>query len=218
MKTHCQPSTARLASIGAALLLAQTAAMGESQYGYSPSGGTDVTASAKVEVKVTVPTLILLRVGTAGTTQDLLEFEPAPGVNSAPTATALGGLTADVSDQAADWGGTAPTFTAPTGQPLTAYVWTNSNGGGELGFASTITTAMSGTGALAPSHITVAVSAATAGMPAHPATTSTNPNFGSFARNAVHSATWTYSVDATALEAAPAGVYEQETVYTATSL
>lgn len=207
-----------LASAGAAaLLLASPGLQAESQYGYSPTGATGVTANASVNISVAVPTLILLRVGAA-TGVSTLEFKRTPDVTTTPDSTTLGALTGNASDAAANWSGdppAAPTFAAPAGQALTAFVWTNSAGGGSLALSSDVTAPLSG---LSPAAITVATTAGTAGMPAHPANTTTGNFTGTVTRNALQSATWTYSVDATALASALPGVYTQTTTYTATAL
>lgn len=57
--------TRRLAGAlaGAAMLLVSANGLAESQYGYNSAGTGPVTAQAKVNVKVTVPLLVLLRRG-----------------------------------------------------------------------------------------------------------------------------------------------------------
>lgn len=204
-----------LATAGAtALLLASPGLKAESTYGYSAAGAAGVTATARVNINVTVPTLILLRVGAA-TGESTLNFSATPNATAAPTSATLAALTGDTSNAAANWDGTAPTFSAPTGQTVRAYAWTNSAGGGQLGLASVVNTALTG---IDPAAITVDATGVNGAMPAHPANTATNANFGTFTRNTLHAADWTYSVDATALNAASAGTYEQVTTYTASAL
>lgn len=199
---------------GAAMLLASPGLQADSEYGYSATGSAGVTATARVNINVTVPTLILLRVGPA-TTVSTINFTATPSATDAPTGATLAALTGDTNNAAANWNGAAPTFTAPTGQMVSAFTWTNSASGGQLGLATAVNTPLTG---ITPAAITVAVAAGAGTMPVHPATTTTNANFGTFARNTLHSADWTYSVDPAALAAASAGTYEQVTTYTATAL
>lgn len=207
----------KLLSTVAAFVVACPVAMADSQYGYSPSGATGVTAQASVTVTVNVPTLILLRVGSA-TAVDTLTFTAAlSGVTSAPTAATLTGLAANVSNQAANWDGTtAPTFAAPTGQALAASAWTNSRGGGSVAMVSTAAGGNTATG-ITPANITVTASASPAGF-THPANTGSAAFTGTFAKNTVLTSNWTYGIAAATLNAAGAGTYTQTTVYTATAL
>jgi hypothetical protein len=208
----------KLLSTVAAFALACPVAMAESQYGYSPAGATGVTAQASVTVIVNVPTLILLKVGTAGSTVDTLTFTAAlSGVTSAPTAGTLGALTADTNNAAATWDGTTPpAFTAPATQALAASVWTNSRGGGKVTMASTASASNTATG-ITTADITVTDSASNAGF-THPANTGATTFTGNFAKNTVLTANWTYGIAAATLNSAGAGAYKQTTVYTATAL
>lgn len=197
------------------LVLASGFAQAESTYGYNATGAGPVVATARVTVNVTVPRMILLRVGTSGATVDALNFAASLGIPGGLTAAAVT-LAGTGDSLASGWdGATAPTFTAPTAQSLVASAWTNSTGGGQLGLATVVNTALAG---LSPASITVTPTAGAGALPAHPANTATNANFGTFARNVVHSASWAYSVSAVALGAADPGSYSQETTYTATSL
>ena len=134
---------------------------------------------------------------------------------TAPTAGTLIGHAANVNNQAANWDGNAPTFAAPTGQTLRAYVWTNSNGGGSLALASTVNTALGG---LSPADITVTPVSVSGTLPVHPGNTATASFPTNFTRNTLHSADWTYGVSGTTLAGAAAGSYSQTTLYTATAL
>lgn len=188
------------------------AASAESTYGYNGAGTGTVSATGRVTVTVAVPKLLLLRVGTSGATVDTLAFTGA--FNGIPGGVAAAAL-ANGSNLASGWDGTAPVFTAPTAQTLTAYAWTNSSGGGQLGLSTTVNTAVGG---LSAASVAVTATAVAGTLPAHPATTTTNANFGTFTRNVLHSATWAYSVSAATLAAAAGGTYSQTTTYTATSL
>ena len=186
--------------------LTTSAAMAD---GYSAAGTGTVTATAKVTINVNVPKLILLRVGADNATVDTLTFAPTVSIPGAPT------TPADGNNVNAPWTGAAPIFTAPTAQTLTAFAWTNSSGGGQLGLASVET---AGATSLTAANILVTPTVVTGALPAHPASTTTNANFGTFTRNTVHSSTWAYTVDGTALTASTPGAYTQTTTYTATSL
>ena len=199
------------ALLGAALATASGVAVAESTYGYDAAGATNVSATAKVKVKVTVPKLLLLRVGADDTSVDILTFSAAltggviPG-GAAPT---------DGSSNPSAWNGSAPTFATPANQNLTAYLWTNSSGGATLTLSSATDTAL---GSIAPTDILVTPTALVGAMPVHPANTGTGSFPTNAARNTLHTATWGYSISGSALTAAPAGVYEQTTTYTATTL
>ena len=120
MKHFRTPTLAILA--GACLSLLGTNALAESTYGYSPSGTGTITASARLNLVINVPKLILLRVGGDGTAITDLIWNAGPTWSGAP-----GTLPAsDVSHQATTWDGSAPTITAGT-QPaaLNVYAWTN---------------------------------------------------------------------------------------------
>lgn len=188
----------------AALALAAGSALAESQYG---AGTGNITAQANVKLKVTVPQLILLSVGSAGATQDELVWTSSWSVATAPTAPTNG------NNQAATWDGSAPTATvsaSPAG--LAVYAWTNAAGGGSLSYAATAF------GANGP--VLGDISVASTGV-AHPApttlaTASTTPV--TFGANAVQTGTWTYSLSNTNAAAWAAGEYNSTVTYTATSL
>ena len=203
-----------IASAAAASLVGGNA-MAESTYGYNAAGAGPVIATARVNIVVNVPRLILLRVGADSTTVDTLTFNAGfAGIPGGITASAL--TTAGTGNSlASPWSGAAPTFAAPATQALTAFAWTNSPNGGQLGLASVVTTAL---GSISPASITVAATAGAGTLPTHPATTADNANIGTFTRNTVHSASWAYGISAATLAAAAAGTYAQTTTYTATSL
>lgn len=193
----------------ASTLLTSGAVMAESQYGYSTAGTGTVTATARVTIVVNVPKLILLRVGGDEKTLDTLTFAPTVAIPAAPT------TPADGNNVFVPWNGKAPIFTAPTAQKLTAYAWTNSSGGGQLGLATVVT---AGSTSMTAADILVSSSVVTGGLPTHPSNTVDNANIGAFKRNVEHSSTWAYTVDGTALTASTPGAYKQTTTYTATSL
>ncbi|MEZ5537017.1 MAG: hypothetical protein R3F02_15520 [Thiolinea sp.] len=197
----------------ASVLFSSAALMAESQYGYSSSGviGTGgLTAQADVKITVTVPNLILLRVGSANTTVDELTFTGTPSIPAVPT------NPADGNNVSVDWDGTAPTFSAATAQTLRAFSWTNSAGGGEVDCA--VTTAFPAASNLLPSHVTITSTAVTNGGLAHPGADSACGTPTSFARNTLVSSDWEYQVTAAGMAAAAPGTYSQTMTYTATAL
>lgn len=197
-------------AFAAAALLGVGALHADSQYGYSSTGATGVQASAGVQVQVTVPTLILLRVGNPQTPLNLLTLTATPTVTSAPATPADGSL------QAANWDGNAPVFGTAPSATVRAFAWTNSPGGAQLGLASVVDTPLGG---ITPADITVSAAAVGAlALLTHPATTATNANYALLPRNTVHQADWTYSIGTATLNAAAAGTYLQTTTYTATAL
>ena len=105
--THFRTPTLALIA-GACLSLVGTNALAESTYGYSPGGGSAVTANARVDLTINVPKLILLSVGAAGTGITNLIWNAGPTWTTQPSTLP----TTDVSNQANSWDGTAPI--APT--------------------------------------------------------------------------------------------------------
>ena len=118
MKHFRTPTLALIA--GACLSLVGTNALAESTYGYNAAGTGNVTATAQVKLSVTVPKLILLRVGSANTTVDTLAWTAVPSIPGDLTPPSTG------NNQSTSWDGTEPTITAGT-QPaaLNVYAWTN---------------------------------------------------------------------------------------------
>ncbi|MCJ0764775.1 hypothetical protein [Variovorax terrae] len=200
---------------GALLTLAASlGARAESQYGYDATGTSGArTATAKLDINIVVPKLILLRVGSSGTT-----------VNSANLTAALntgipGGVNnplTDGSNNASGWDGTAPVWTTATSSSVQAWAWTNASGGGKVDAA--VTTALAGGAGLTAADVTVASTAVSGGGLAHPGTdTGTNATT-TFTRNTIVSSNWVFSVSASALAGAAAGSYTQQMTYTATTL
>jgi len=105
----------------AVLALAGGQAPAESQYG---SGTGTITAQAKVNLSVTVPKLILLRVGSTNTTIDTVTWASTLSIPPVPTTPVTGNNTN------VDWNGAAPTVTpASTTNTLNVYAWTNAGAG-----------------------------------------------------------------------------------------
>ena len=164
------------------LALATGPALTESQYG---SGTGTITAQARVNLSVTIPKLILLRVGSTNTTVDTVSWTSARSIPGVPT-TPL----ASVNNTNVDWNGAAPTVTASsTTNTLTVYAWTNAGAG-------TINCSMgswNATGGPTNANFTVA----TTGSLPHP-----GGNLGAcastpFTSNVVATGTWAYTLGGT---------------------
>lgn len=110
--------------LAAAVALGSGAALAESQYGMGVDG---VKASAAIQLRVNVPNLILLRVGSAGATVDELEWTTGFKV---PSGTELWGSGTGT----VDWTGEEPTGIVKEPEALAVYAWTNNREGGGLTF------------------------------------------------------------------------------------
>lgn len=205
-----RPSTALMAravAAAAVLLLPAGAALAESQYGYDSAGTGTITAQARVNLSVAVPKMILLRVGSGATT-DTLSWNTSFSVTTAPTAPVNG------NNQAANWGGTAPTATTSANPAaLAVSAWTNNAAGGRLTYTAT---AFAANG---PTLGNVSVTAG-AGL-AHPTPTAlaTASTAGiDFAAGTVATGSWTYALDGTGSAGWRSGLYTATVTYTATSL
>ena len=206
MKHFRTPTLAILA--GACLSLLGTNALAESTYGYSPSGTVTITASARLNLVINVPKLILLRVGGDGTAITDLIWNAGPTWSGAP-----GTLPAsDVIKQATTWDGAAPTVTITNPADVTASAWTNSSGGGSLAYTATDF----GAGGPTLGNITVTPGAGLAHpTPVALATASTGP--ATFTKNALATGSWSFALGGTPA-AWTAGQYTSTVTYTATSL
>ncbi len=206
MKHFRTPTLAILA--GACLSLLGTNALAESTYGYSPSGTGTITASARLNLVINVPKLILLRVGGDGTAITDLIWNAGPTWSGAP-----GTLPAsDVSNQATTWDGAAPTVTITNPADVSAFAWTNSLGGGSLAYAATSFTA----GGPTLGDITV-TSAAGLAHPAPAVLDIASTGATAFARNTLATGSWSFALGGTPA-AWTAGQYTSTVTYTATSL
>lgn len=191
---------------GSALALAAGVALAESQYGYNPGAAT-VTAQSHLTLSVTVPTLILLRVGTQAGTGDTLSW-------AAPITWATAPAITTNDNQAANWDGNAPTLgtvTNPAAVPVSA--WTNSSGGGSLSYTASGFSPTTG-----PTLANISVGSG-AGL-AHPGTTAlaaTSSAPSTFVRSVVATGTWTFSLTGSTLTWTP-GTYTTTITYTATSV
>lgn len=184
---------------GFGLALAALPAMAESQYG---SGTGTITAQAKVNLSVTVPKLILLRVGSTNTTVDTVTWTSTLSIPGVPT-TPL----ASVNNTDVDWNGAAPTVTTSSAAAtLTVYAWTNAGAG-------TINCSVgtwNATGGPANANFTIT----TTGTLPHPGANLGACASTSFPSNVVATGTWAY-----ALGGAPAtwaaNTYTNTITYTA---
>ncbi|MDP9602090.1 hypothetical protein ABL840_36360 [Variovorax sp. NFACC27] len=183
----------------AGLALAGGQALAESQYG---SGTGTITAQAKVNLSVTVPKLILLRVGSTNTTVDTVTWTSALSIPGVPT-TPITGNNTNV-----DWSGAAPTVTTSTAaNTLTVYAWTNAGAG-------TINCAMGAWAPLTGGPANADFTVTTTGTLPHPGANLGACASTSFPSNAVATGTWAYTLGGT-----PAGwvanTYTNTITYTA---
>ena len=212
MKTSARSSVLS-AAIGLGLLAASGASWAESQYGYDPSGTGQRTAQARLNISVSVAKLLLLRVGSSGTTVDTIALGNFNGIP--------GGVTTlqDGNNQASGWDGTAPTLIASSTASVQAWAWTNSAGGGNVTAAVT-TPFVAGSGITA-GDITVTstpVAGAAAPLP-HPGASTGNFTVTGFPRNAVATSTWAFATTPAILNNVVGGTANTQTVtYTATTL
>ena len=193
-----------------AAVLIGGAARAESQYGYSSAGAAPaLTATAKLNVTVTVPKLILLRVGLDSTAIS----------TAAMTATLLGGIPgglgvlANGSNLASPWDGTAPAWNNATATAIRAYAWTNASGGGSVTPAVTTDFA----DLTLKTKIAIASTLVSGGGLTHPATMNLTTAI-PFAKNAVASSDWVFSITAAFLGTSDAGAQSAQMTYTATTL
>lgn len=182
--------------VAASAMLAGGVALAQSTYGYNPTGAAQVEATAKVNVNVSIPLLVLLKVGSAGGTIDDITL----------TATATGMSTSGDS-QAVGWNGSEPVFTSNPSS-LGVAAWTNASSNATLTCSPTTAFA-----AGAP-----AISVAGTGTLNHPGVDTTCGGSVSVAPNTVTQDTWTYSMTSAAMAAATEGSYSQTVTYTITAL
>ena len=206
MKHFRTPTLAILA--GACLSLLGTNALAESTYGYSPSGTGTITTSARLNLVINVPKLILLRVGGDGTAITDLIWNAGPTWSGAPSTLPV----SDVSNQATTWDGAAPTVTITNPADVSAFAWTNSLGGGSLAYAATPFTA----GGPTLGDITV-TSAPGLVHPAPSPLAALSTGATVFAKNTLASGSWSFALGGTPVTWT-AGQYTSQITYTATSL
>lgn len=190
-----------------ALTLPGTFAMAESTYGYNAAGTGTVNASARINLSVTVPKMILLRVGSTNTAVDTLAWTAIASIPAVPTVP-----TATADNVNVDWSGAAPTFTLAA-QPAAVNVYAWSNAG-----AATIVCAVgawSGVGAApAATGFTVAVT----GTLPHPGANLGVCGSTTIPANVVATGTWTYTLAGSAIASTAAGVRTATVTYTVTGI
>ena len=201
MKPSAPPHRLLALCVAALCLAAGGAARAESQYG---AGTGTITAQAKVNLSVTVPKLILLRVGAANTAVDTLRWSSALEIPAVPTP-----ALADATNTGVDWNGAAPAAsvaTAAGADTLTVYAWTNAG----TGTIHCALGAWNATGGPADANFTVTAE----GTLPHPGANLGACASTAFPSNTVATGTWTYS-----LGGAPAGwranTYTNTITYTA---
>lgn len=165
------------------LALTALPAMAESQYG---SGTGTITAQAKVNLSVTVPKLILLRVGSNTATVDTVAWTSTLSIPGVPTTP----LTS-VNNTNVEWSGAAPTVTttATATAPLTVYAWTNAG----TGTINCSVGAWNATGGPTNANFTVT----TTGTLPHPGANLGACASTSFPSNVVATGTWAYVLGGT---------------------
>ena len=212
MKTSVRLSVIS-AAIGLGLLTISGASLAESQYGYNNTGAvTPVTATARLNITVAVPKLILLRVGASGTAVDTISL----GANF--TAGIPGGVTSLTpgNNQLSGWDGTPPVLSTATAGTARAWAWTNASGGGSV--SSAVTTPFpAGSGITAADITVLSTPVGTTGL-AHPGANTATNTPSTFVRNVVAVSDWTYSASPTVLANVAGGANTQVMTYTATTL
>jgi hypothetical protein len=198
--------------VGAALAMMGGVANAESQYGYNAAGAGSLTATARVNITVNTPKLILLRVGGSGGTAE------AVALNASLSGGIPGGVAspADGTNTATGWNEAVPVWTNATATQITASAWTNSSGGGKV--TSAVTTPFAVGSGLTAANIEVASTTVSGGGLAHPGLNTGTSVDSPFARNTVASSTWVYSVSAAVLAGVASGANSQVVTYTATTL
>ncbi|RDI21260.1 hypothetical protein [Pseudacidovorax intermedius] len=181
-----------------------TPARAESTYGYASSGSGTLTATGRVNLSVTVPKLILLRVGAANATQSSLTWAPTFSIQNGPTSPNNGNNTA------INWNAAAPTL-AVGSQPsaLTVAAWTNAG----VGTLSCAVGAWSAAGG--PPNSSFAVSGS--GTLAHPGGDLGACSSSTIASNVLASGSWTYTLNGTPTSWT-AGAYSATVTYTASGV
>jgi len=214
MKMNVKLSVIAVAVLASGSL--SNAALAESTYGYNAAGAAAaVKANARLDITVKVPKLILLRVGSSGATVDEVVLQ---GVFAGGIPGGVASL-ADGSNQPTGWDGTAPAAMTLTSTPanVTAYAWTNANGGGSLDGA--VTTAFAGT-ITGLTAANIEVTSTTVGLNglAHPGTDTGTFTPTTFLRNTLVSSTWAFSIPTAILPTLGSGTDTQRVTYTATTL
>ena len=196
-----------VALLGSALGLVSQVAQAEASYGYQSTGTGAVSATAKVNLKINVPKLILLRVGGNNTTVDTITWDMTPSWVTSP-----GSLTSTGASTNTPWDGGVPTFTAAsTTNALTAYAWTNASG---ASLTVATTTAMAPATGPTMSSITVSSS----GSLNHPGTNLGTATPTPLTVGTAYTGNWTYGLTVPSPMTWAAGTYNATVTYTASAL
>ena len=211
---------------GITLALTGTAALAEQTIGVQTVAATPAVATAKVNVRVIVPKIVILRVGVADGTISDVDFTVglSPAVTGAPgnSLAYTGGIPPTLASTVAT---TNPTTTAGA---LTVGAWTNGASGATLTCALSALTGATAfaNGATAggvpgTTDITVTSVAGAANLQ-HPGTTLTACAALSAANTAIPrltplGGTFTYALAATNLASMATGTYGNVVTYTATA-
>jgi hypothetical protein len=196
------------ALLSAALLLPCGRAAAESKFILIPPSSTPATGTADVNVRVVMPTLILLRVGSSNATGggaviDTLNFNLAIPIPGGVTALA------DGNNLPSAWNGSAPVPTAATQQLVNVSFYSNA-ANNRINCSIGAWTGPPG----GPSNSDIIV--ATAGTIPHP-----GANLGACVQTAVprllNSATWSFTLGGNSA-AWPNGTYSNVVTYTASTL
>jgi hypothetical protein len=189
------------------MLLASPVLHAESTYGY---GTGQVSATARLEVRVTVPGMIMLRIGAPGGRINTAFLDVGPtGIPGGVSTLSTG------NNQETGWDGTAPPLgVTTTGATFPAWAWTNRGPFATL-LGAVTTPFPAGSGLTAGN---VLVSSGGAGGLDHPGANTGAFTATRFRPNAVASSTWTYSLSPAGAAAVTAGSHTQVLTYTAVSM
>lgn len=185
----------------------------ESQYGYSTTGTGNVSATAKLNISIRVPKVVLLKVGTAGTTIDEVSFAARVSVPTGGTPALVNGADPEAgsNNQNIAWNGTIPTVTVPTATgSIGAAAWTN-------GSAVTVRCSAADFATGGPTLADITVATASGGVP-HPSTAlgdcaSATP--APLTAGQLYTGNWTFTLSDTNAVNWAAGLYTTQVTYTA---
>ena len=200
-------------ALASSTLLVGTA-WGEARVGIQPAGGPSAIATARVNVTVSVPKFVYLRVGAFGAGPESLAF----GVTAASILPYAVGANNQIVAS-----GTIPTpaFATPGSSALTVQAYTNNGSGASL--ACTSNTGVGSNTLIAavanePKLTDITITAAGASVPAHPGGGDATCTVGNtLTALTTYSGTWTYGLT-TPSTPWLAGSYGVQIAYTATTL
>ena len=214
MKQSLSAMTVALLSLAAAGV-----ARAESTYGYNTTGGGTVTATARVNISIVVPKVVLLRVGTPGATRDTLTWNAR--VASGSTAV-NGDLVAPVGadSQPITWAGSDPVAVSLVSSTAAAgaSAWTNGSSVAVTCTSLPITASVAGATGPALTDLTVAATGAGDNFAPPSADAACTAGSTALTRGTTHNATWTYTLDATNASSWDAATYSTTITYTASGV